>query len=63
MTVVSERKKANMKYGAIIGAVVGVAIFAMTYTINNTLVYLMFIPIAAAMGWAIQYVRDEDVDE
>ena len=59
----SERKKANMKYGAIIGAAVGVAIFAMTYTINNSWAYLMFIPIAAAMGWATQYVKDEDIEE
>jgi len=63
MKMVSEKKKANMKYGTIIGAIVGVAIFAMTYTINNNLIYLMFIPIAAAMGWALQYVRDEDIED
>jgi hypothetical protein len=61
--MVSARKKTNMKYGAIIGAVVGVAVFAATYTVNNSLVYLMFIPIAAAMGWATQYVKDEDVED
>ena len=58
----SEKKKANMKYGLIIGAAVGVALFFATYSINNSLAYLMFIPIAAAMGWATQYVKDEDVD-
>jgi hypothetical protein len=61
--MVSERKKTNMKYGAIVGAVVGVAIFAMTYTMNNNLAYLLFIPLAAAMGWGIQYVKDEDTEE
>jgi len=59
----SERKQKNMKYGAILGAVVGVALFAMLYTMNNNLMYVMFIPIAAAMGWATQYVKDEDVDD
>jgi len=61
--MVSERKRKNMKYGAIIGAVVGVAIFVATYTVNNTLFYIIFIPIAAAMGWALQYVKDEDPDD
>lgn len=59
----SEKKRANMKYGAIIGGVVGVAVFAMGYTVNPTLVYLIFIPIAAALGWAMVYVKDEDVEE
>ncbi|MDR2698591.1 MAG: hypothetical protein LBB30_02800 [Candidatus Methanoplasma sp.] len=58
----SERKRRQMKYGAVIGAVVGVAIFAATYSMNNSLVYLFFIPIAAAMGWATQYVKEEDED-
>ncbi|AIZ56392.1 hypothetical protein Mpt1_c05000 [Candidatus Methanoplasma termitum] len=58
----SERKQKNMRYGLIIGAVVGVAIFAATYTVNNNLVYLIFIPIAAAMGWATQYVKDDDFE-
>jgi hypothetical protein len=61
--MVSERKQKNMRYGAVIGAVVGVAIFAATYAVNNTLVYLIFIPIAAGMGWAVQYVRDDDTDD
>ncbi|MDR3074436.1 MAG: hypothetical protein LBU30_00145 [Candidatus Methanoplasma sp.] len=58
--MVSARKKANMKYGAAIGAAVGVALFAMIYTINNSWSYLLFIPLAAAMGWATQYVKDEE---
>ncbi|MDR0309556.1 MAG: hypothetical protein LBH88_02205 [Candidatus Methanoplasma sp.] len=61
--MVSEKKKRNMKHGAIIGAVVGVAVFAATYTVNNSLVYLIFIPLAALMGWATQYVKDEDVED
>jgi hypothetical protein len=59
----SERKRKNMKYGAIIGAVTGIALFFMLYSMNNNLAYVMFIPFAAAMGWATQYVRDEDEDE
>ncbi|MDL2241969.1 hypothetical protein LJB91_03585 [Bacteroidales bacterium OttesenSCG-928-L03] len=61
--MVSAKKQANMKYGAIIGGVVGVALFAMLYTMNNSLAYLLFIPLAAAMGWATQYVKDEDPEE
>ncbi|MDR1954809.1 MAG: hypothetical protein LBP82_02515 [Candidatus Methanoplasma sp.] len=61
--MVSQRKKTNMKYGAIIGAVVGVAIFVLTYTINNNPIYLIFIPIAAGMGWAMQYVKDEGPED
>jgi len=60
MIMVSEKKKANMKYGAIVGAVAGVAVFAMAFSVNSTLVYLIFIPFAAAIGWASQYVKDED---
>ncbi|MDR0508519.1 MAG: hypothetical protein LBG63_01650 [Candidatus Methanoplasma sp.] len=60
--MVSEKKKANMKYGVIIGAVVGVALFIATYSVNNSWAYLIFIPIAAAMGWATQYVKDEDTE-
>lgn len=59
----SQRKKTNMKYGAIIGAVAGVALFAMLYTLNNSLMYLAFIPLAAAMGWATQYVKHEEPEE
>ena len=60
MMAFSERKRKNMKYGAILGAVVGVALFGMLYTMNNNLMYVMFIPIAAAMGWASQYVKLEE---
>ena len=62
MMAFSERKRKNMKYGAIIGAVTGIALFAMLYTVNNNLMYVMFIPFAAAMGWATQYVKDEEDD-
>ncbi len=61
--MVSMRKKTNMKYGFIIGAVVGVALFGVCYTINNSWSYLLFIPLAAAMGWATQYVRDDEFDD
>ena len=59
----SAKKKTNMKYGLVIGAIVGVAIFALVYTMNPSLIYLFFIPIAAAMGWAMQYVQDEDTGD
>jgi hypothetical protein len=59
MNMVSEKKKTQMKYGAIIGAVVGVGIFALTFTLNPNWAYLAFIPIAAAMGWATQYVKED----
>ena len=52
-----------MKYSAIIGAVVGVAVFAVTYMVNPNLIYIIFIPIAAAMGWAIQYTKYEEPDD
>ncbi|MCL1811671.1 MAG: hypothetical protein FWG41_05605 [Methanomassiliicoccaceae archaeon] len=58
--MVSERKKTQMKYGAIIGAAVGVGIFALTFTMNPNLAYIAFIPLAAAMGWATQYVKVEE---
>jgi hypothetical protein len=58
--MVSERKKTQMKYGAIIGAVVGIGIFALTFTLNPNWTYLIFIPIAAAMGWATQFVKLDD---
>jgi len=61
--VVSERKKANMMYGAIVGTVVGVAVFAATFSLNPSWGYLVFIPLAAAIGWATQYVKDENVDD
>ena len=52
-----------MIYGAIIGGVVGVAVFAATFSANENWIYLMFIPIAAAMGLATQYVKDEDRED
>lgn len=56
----SPEKKKRMKYATIIGAVAGIAIFAACFTANNNPVYVIFIPLAAAMGWASQYVKDED---
>ncbi|MDR1404255.1 MAG: hypothetical protein LBJ20_01615 [Candidatus Methanoplasma sp.] len=61
--MISARKKTSMKYGAVFGTVAGVAIFAMAYTVNNSLAYLLFIPFAAAIGWVTQYVKDEDKDD
>jgi len=63
MVAFSEHKKASMKYGLIIGAAAGLFIFFAFYALNPSFVYLFFIPIAAAMGWASQYVRDEKDDE
>ncbi|MCL2317818.1 MAG: hypothetical protein FWC44_02005 [Methanomassiliicoccaceae archaeon] len=60
--MVSEYKKKKMKYGAIIGAAVGTGIFIAAYMMNPSFVYILFIPIGAAMGWATQYVKDEDFD-
>jgi hypothetical protein len=59
----SERKRKNMKYGAILGAVTGIALFLMLYAMNNNLAYVIFIPFAAAMGWATQYVKDEEDED
>jgi uncharacterized membrane protein YgaE (UPF0421/DUF939 family) len=61
--MVSERKKKQMKYGAVIGAIVGVAIFGICYAMNPSIVYVFFIPIAALMGWATQYIKDENFEE
>jgi 4-hydroxybenzoate polyprenyltransferase len=58
----SEIKKKRMKQGLIIGAAVGVALFVMAYTMNPSLIYLFFIPLAALMGWGMQYVKEENVD-
>jgi len=58
--MVSELKKTRMKQGAVIGAMVGVAIFVMTYMLNPSLIYLFFIPLAALMGVAMQYVKLEE---
>jgi len=63
VNLVSERKKANMKYGAIIGTVVGVAVFAAAFSLNPSWGYLLFIPIAAAIGWGTQYVKDEETED
>lgn len=57
---VSAEKKKRMKYGAIIGAVVGLAIFGVAFVMANSPVYIFFIPFGAAMGWASQYVKLEE---
>jgi len=41
---------------------VGTWIFIAAYMMNPSIVYILFIPIGAAMGWATQYVKDEDLD-
>jgi cytosine/uracil/thiamine/allantoin permease len=43
---------AQMKHGLIIGTAVGVALFAFMYVNNNSLIYLIMIPIGAVMGAA-----------
>jgi membrane protease YdiL (CAAX protease family) len=58
--MVSEQKKANIRFSTIVGAVLGVVIFGIAYTMNPNLTYLLFIPFAAAMGWGIAYVKDDN---
>ena len=60
---VSDRKRTNMKYGLIIGAIVGVALFLFCYMTAHSLMYLFFIPIAALMGWGVQYTKDEQEED
>jgi len=60
--MVSAYKRKQMRYGAIIGAAVGTGIFILAFLLNPSLIYAFFIPIGAAMGWATQYVKDEDFD-
>jgi hypothetical protein len=63
MKPISKEKKTNMKYGAAIGAVAGLAIFVAFYTMNPTVAYLFFIPFGALMGYASQYVKDDEEEE
>lgn len=63
MKPASPEKKRSMKYGTILGAVAGLMIFVIFYTLNGNPTYLVFIPFAAAMGWASQYVKDEDQED
>jgi uncharacterized protein (DUF58 family) len=51
-----------MKHGAILGAAVGVALFAAFYSMSGSVGSILIIPIAAVMGYAMQYVRDEPDD-
>ena len=43
--------RARMKQGGIIGAVAGVALFGVGYMAYDSLVYVIFIPIAAILGY------------
>lgn len=63
MKPASPQKKTQMKYAAIIGAGVGVALFAVCYTMAHNWSYLFFIPIASAMAWATQYVKMDEEDD
>jgi len=58
--MVSEYKKKQMKYSAVIGAIVGVAIFGVMYSMIPSLVYLIFIPIASMMAAATYYMKEEN---
>lgn len=60
MTPTSERKRTNMRHGAILGAVVGVALFAMFYWMGGGVGSMLIIPFAAVMGFAMQYVKVEE---
>lgn len=41
----------KMKHGAIIGALVGAALFGVAYTSWGTLIHVIFIPLAAIIGY------------
>ncbi|MDR3206298.1 MAG: hypothetical protein LBT41_04305 [Candidatus Methanoplasma sp.] len=58
--MVSERKRTNIKHGTILGAVVGTALFAMLYWLSGNIGTVLIIPFSAVMGYAMQYVRDEE---
>ncbi|MDR3282790.1 MAG: hypothetical protein LBS92_04175 [Candidatus Methanoplasma sp.] len=49
-----------MRHGAILGAVVGVALFAMFYWMGGGVGSMLIIPFAAVMGFAMQYVKVEE---
>ncbi|MDR2845687.1 MAG: hypothetical protein LBV63_00230 [Candidatus Methanoplasma sp.] len=62
MSLTSDIKKRNMRHGAILGTAVGVALFAMFYSVSGGIGSVLIIPFAAVMGYAMQYVRDEPED-
>ena len=55
----SEYKKRKLRTGLIIGAVSGAIIFSALYLFAaSSLVYLVFVPIGAAMGAGQAYLTD-----
>jgi len=63
MKEMSPQKRVRVRQGAILGLVVGVFIFIFFFLVAGKLFYLMFIPIACAMGAAVQYVKDENEED
>jgi uncharacterized membrane protein len=63
--VMSPEKKMRVRQGAILGLIVGVFIFIFFALVNSAQawMYVMFIPIACGMGAAVQYVKDDSVDD
>ncbi|MDR0791646.1 MAG: hypothetical protein LBE47_03795 [Methanomassiliicoccaceae archaeon] len=60
MTVLSEQKKRRVKLGAILGAASGVLLAVALYLASDpNPVYLVFIPIAAALGAGQMYMIPE----
>jgi hypothetical protein len=61
----SPLKTMRVKQGAILGFVVGIFLFIFFYLVNpaSGIMYMMFIPLAAGMGAAVQFVRDEDTED
>jgi len=59
----SPSKKIHVKQAAILGLIVGVFLFIFFYLANPSLMYLVFVPLASAMGAAAEYVRKEPEDD
>lgn len=60
---ISSYKKNRVKQAGILGLVVGVFLFIFFYLTNPDLIYLVFIPLAGAMGAAVEFVRDEPKED
>lgn len=59
----SPQKRVRVRQGAILGLVVGIFIFIFFFLVAGKVFYLIFIPLACAMGAAVQYVKDDATDD
>ncbi len=59
----SPEKRTRVRQGAIMGLIVGVFIFIFFFAVAQQWYYLMFIPIACAMGASVQFVKDDSAEE